>query len=226
MYDRNLVLRFLAFYEKTYHKAQSGLKNFLNGFLEDFYKAPTEKKLSEWRSRFESAMRASRSVFGQNGFRLWTTDRKGNGQWTRNVNAAIFSVSRSPFAHTTFQANPCSMPFWRNIWICVATPSRVRFRVEVYRRYVPNQLCFRDLERSPGGPSSSRSKSSIRAEFFPCAVEEGGLFTKIKTCQLCGQQIDFFRTRHWIMTFITGEEGRRFLRTRVWHTDLQSKRPK
>ena len=52
MYDRNLVLRFLAFYEKTYHKAQSGLKAYLNGFLQDFYKEPADKKLSEWRTRF------------------------------------------------------------------------------------------------------------------------------------------------------------------------------
>ena len=70
MYDRSLVLRFLAFYEKTYHKAQSGLKAFLNGFSEDYYKDPSEKKLSDWRNRFTMSMRASKSIFGQNGFRL------------------------------------------------------------------------------------------------------------------------------------------------------------
>ena len=79
MYDRNLVLRFLAFYEKTYHKAQSGLKAFLNGFLQDFYKDPADKKLTEWRTRFESAMKASRTVFGQNGFRLWLN--RPEGKW-------------------------------------------------------------------------------------------------------------------------------------------------
>ena len=33
MYDRNLVLRCLAFYERTYHKAKTGLKDFHKGFL-------------------------------------------------------------------------------------------------------------------------------------------------------------------------------------------------
>lgn len=109
MYDRTLVLRFLVFYEKTYHKAQSGLKSFLNGFLQDFHKEPTAKKLQEWRSKFEGAMKASRTVFGQNGFRLWLTDRKGNGQWARNINASIFQcVSVSFSNHETSLLTRCS----------------------------------------------------------------------------------------------------------------------
>ena len=43
-------------------------------------------------------MKASRTVFGQNGFRLWITDRKGNGQWARNVNASIFQCISVSFA--------------------------------------------------------------------------------------------------------------------------------
>ena len=44
MYDRNLVLRFLAFYEKTYHKAQSGLKAFPQWLPSGLLQRPSGQK--------------------------------------------------------------------------------------------------------------------------------------------------------------------------------------
>jgi hypothetical protein len=74
-----------------------------------YYKEPAEKKLLEWRTKFEGAMKASRTIFGQNGFRLWITDRKGNGVWTKNVNAAIFQcITVSLANHELSKLTRCS----------------------------------------------------------------------------------------------------------------------
>jgi hypothetical protein len=89
MGDRSLVLRFLAFYEKGYTKAQSGLKGFLNDFFET-YRNPPEKKLEEFEKKFQTAMRSAHTIFGNQGFRLRSVDSKGAGEWTPNVNASIF----------------------------------------------------------------------------------------------------------------------------------------
>jgi hypothetical protein len=92
MSDRTLVLRFLAFYERTYQKAKQGLKAFINEFFTT-YRNPSDDKLKEYERQFRKAMRASVTVFGNNGFRL----RKGGGEWAARVNAAIFQSIATSF---------------------------------------------------------------------------------------------------------------------------------
>lgn len=83
MKDRSLVLRFLAFYERTYFKATRGLKAFFNEFCET-YRNTNEKKLNEFRNQFKKAIKASFTIFGDKGFRLSST--------SRSVNATVFQV--------------------------------------------------------------------------------------------------------------------------------------
>ncbi len=91
MLDRTLVLRFLAFYEKGYQKAQAGLKAFLNDFL-DHYRDPTDAKLDEFEKQFKKAIRSAFTVFGDSAFRIRRYDEKGGGQWGSHINASIFQV--------------------------------------------------------------------------------------------------------------------------------------
>lgn len=100
MSDRALVLRFLAFYEKTHKKCKQGLKKFFNEFLETYQNAP-ESKLNEYRKAFESSMKACVIVFGKNGFRLKNDSssvKKSAGAWANRPNAAIFQVIATSFA--------------------------------------------------------------------------------------------------------------------------------
>jgi hypothetical protein len=76
MQDRALVLRFLAFYERTHLKLRSGLKRFLNEFLEA-YRNPSPAKLKEYEDQFRKAMKAAVTVFGENAFRLRREWREG-----------------------------------------------------------------------------------------------------------------------------------------------------
>jgi hypothetical protein len=189
MYDRSLVLRFLAFYEKTYHKAQSGLKAFLNGFLEDFYKDPSDKKLSEWRSRFESSMKAARTIFGQNGFRLWIIDRKGNGQWARNVNASVFQcISVSLANHDLSKLTRCAdaileeyldMVTTDPAWIDGVSKStgdsnKIKYVFETWYSRLNNLL---------------ESVSALDPERIFSARLKREMFLQDKTCKECGQEI-------------------------------------
>ena len=101
MQDRGLVLRFLAFYERTHHKCQFGLKRFLNEFLKT-YKETTPEKIEEYRKVFDKCMKASLTVFGDNAFRLKNEKTRPNsksaGEWATRPNSAIFQVISTSFA--------------------------------------------------------------------------------------------------------------------------------
>lgn len=106
MHDRALVLRFLAFYERTQHKCGAGIKKFLNEFLET-YRNPSDEKLREYRKVFKRCMKASLTVFGEYGFRLRTESRKdgisdgdrlSEGEWATRVNASVFQCLATSFA--------------------------------------------------------------------------------------------------------------------------------
>lgn len=97
MADRGLVLRFLAFYERTHLRSRSGLKKFLNEFL-DIYRNPPQSKLREFEDAFTRAMRASVTVFGETAFRLFADGDGSSGGWASRANASIFQVVATSFA--------------------------------------------------------------------------------------------------------------------------------
>lgn len=100
MQDRALVLRFLAFHERTYLRCQHGLKRFLNEFL-DTYRDAKPEKIEEYRKAFVHAMKACVTVFGGSGFRLKNETvrpaSKSGGEWATRLNMAIFPVVGTAF---------------------------------------------------------------------------------------------------------------------------------
>ena len=98
MNDRALVLRFLAFYERTYNRCQNGLKRFLNEFL-DTYRNPNDEKVLEYTRSFKHCMRLSKTVFGENAFRLRNEPVRGSrtGQWATRINAPVFQCISTSF---------------------------------------------------------------------------------------------------------------------------------
>ncbi len=100
MQDRALVLRFLAFYERTHHKCDKGLKKFLNEFLET-YRYANADKIEEYKKVFSKCMKASLTVFGSSAFRLKSDiakpGSKSAGEWSTRPNAAIFQVISTSF---------------------------------------------------------------------------------------------------------------------------------
>lgn len=100
MDDRLFVLRFLAFYERTHGKCRNGLKKFLNEFL-DTYRNPRDEKLREYRKVFKHCMKASQTVFGNDGFRLKKEKAgasRSSGEWSTRANSNIFQCVATSFA--------------------------------------------------------------------------------------------------------------------------------
>lgn len=100
MRDRTFVLRFLAFHERTHRKCKVGIKKFLNDFL-DTYRNPPKQKLKEYAEVFKRCVRASLTVFGENGFRLRKEDPGTSGsfgEWSTRCNIAIFQCVATSFA--------------------------------------------------------------------------------------------------------------------------------
>jgi Protein of unknown function DUF262/HNH endonuclease len=97
MFDRSLILRFLAFDTIKHDKASAGIKSFLNSFFQA-YKDSNDETIADFDKRFRRAMRNSFTVFGSNAFRLRKNDYKGGGEWAPRANAAIFQVIATSLA--------------------------------------------------------------------------------------------------------------------------------
>lgn len=93
MKDAELVLRFLAFHEKSYLNYPGGVKSFLNEFMNDFRDLSNEKakKFSE---TFKKAADLSFTIFGDNAFRRFSPGNNldKNGRWEKTINRALFDI--------------------------------------------------------------------------------------------------------------------------------------
>ena len=191
MQDRALVLRFLAFYERTHLKLRSGLKRFLNEFLET-YRNPSPAKLKEYEDKFRKAMKAAVTIFGEDAFRLRREWREGvvaTGEWATRPNAAIFQVVSTSFTKYDLGQLTRSADA-----IC-----------EEYLDMVTTDDTWRDYVRRATGETgrieyvfntwNERLKSALRSSepndglrLFSKALKRE-LFDQGRTCALCGQEI-------------------------------------
>jgi hypothetical protein len=94
MLDAELVLRFLAFYERTYLNFPGGIKSFLNDFMNDYCKNISPEKQKKFTDVFKQASDLVFSVFGENSFRRFSlgTERSADGRWERTVNRALYDI--------------------------------------------------------------------------------------------------------------------------------------
>ena len=94
MYDRELVLHFLAFYNQTYLKYKPPMKQFLNREMEN-NRNISEEKIKELRRVFKETVSMVKSVFGDKAFRRFIPgDKKDpNGRWEiRKINVGLFEI--------------------------------------------------------------------------------------------------------------------------------------
>jgi uncharacterized protein with ParB-like and HNH nuclease domain len=188
MMDRLLVLRFLAFYERTYLKATKGLKKFLNDFL-DAYRNPPQTKLHEFEREFRKAMRSSVTVFGEYGFRLRKSDSKRASEWATRVNAAVFQVISVSFTqydatHVTRNADAIFEEYLDlvtrdNRWVDAVSrstgdPERIMYTFEVWNKRL--EAVMRET-----GPND-------KTRCFSLALKKE-MFAQNPVCAICKQQI-------------------------------------
>ncbi|NBB98271.1 MAG: DUF262 domain-containing protein [Alphaproteobacteria bacterium] len=93
MQDQELVLRFFAFYDRTYLHYSGSMKSFLNEYMNEF-KNPSADKADKLRAAFKKAAAISYSIFGHNAFRKFKIgdSNNPNGDWERPINRPLFDV--------------------------------------------------------------------------------------------------------------------------------------
>lgn len=193
MEDRGLILRFLAFYERTYIKCQSGPKKFLNEFLETYQNA-NESKINEYRDKFKHCMKACITVFGEHAFRLkndpTTSSRvKSAGEWASRPNAAIFQVIATSFAkYDLSQITRAADAIYEEYldlvnsdtqWVdqvrrATGVQSRLKYSFETWNNRLENVL-------------ENYDSNDKKRAFSKNLKEE--MFRSNPTCSLCNQQI-------------------------------------
>ncbi len=188
MNDRSLVLRFLAFYERTYHKAQGGVKVFFNEFCET-YKNPPEHKLIEFEREFKKAMKASLTIFGHHAFRIRRQDVKGGSEWAAQVNASVFQLVAVSFTNyelsqLTRKADQIFEEYLDLVstdanWVDYVTKAtgdslRIKYTFQTW-----NERLAKVMEHSQPNDSSRLFSKALKME----------LFNQDKTCAICKQEI-------------------------------------
>ena len=192
MQDRALILRFLAFYERTHSKCQFGLKRFLNEFL-DTYKNASPEKIDEYRRVFDKCMKACVSVFGEAGFRLKSEITKINsksaGEWASRPNAAIFQVVATSFANydlgqITRRADAIYEEYLDMILTDAQWVDRVRRATGESTRL---QYAFESWNSRLKEVLSSEEPNDIKRLFTRQLKKE--LFEADPTCAICNQRV-------------------------------------
>lgn len=191
MDDRNLVLRFLAFYERTHHKYNGGLKKFLNEFLET-YRNPTPNKLDEYKSVFEKCMKASVTVFGDQAFRLKATNLKASshqGEWSTRINMPIFQcISTSFTGYNIGQITRGADRIYEEYIDMISTdekwvdyvrrattePTRLKYVFDTWQKRLEEALT-----NVPANDGQRMFSKNLKRE----------MFTQNSACSICGQEI-------------------------------------
>lgn len=187
MFDRGLILRFLAFDTIKHDKVTSGIKSFLNRFFET-YKDPSDEIIVDFDKRFRRAMRNSYTVFGSNAFRLRKTDYKGGGEWAPRANAAIFQVVSTSLApYDTVQISQRAdaiMEEYLDIladqqWLDSVSKStgdakKIKYAFDTWGRRLSTLM-----EGVEGADSTRIFSAKLKKE----------LFDQDKACAICGNEI-------------------------------------
>lgn len=93
MLYRGMILRFLAFYERTYLNYKPSMKQFCNNFLDE-NRHLNKDKADRFRQVFKDTLSLVNSVFGDCAFKRFAKDENSNNfSWIKTrVNMALFDI--------------------------------------------------------------------------------------------------------------------------------------
>lgn len=100
MKDKELVLRFCAFYHKTYLNYKAPMRKFLNSEAQE-KRDISEKEVTELKAAFKNACQIIRSAFGNNAFRRFYLGKDGqaNGCWEpKKFNTSLYDILMYSFS--------------------------------------------------------------------------------------------------------------------------------
>lgn len=188
MQDVEMVLRFTAFYERTYLNFPGGIKTFLNSFMND-HRDLSEEKADQFRTAFKKAARLSFTVFGDKAFRKYRAGVEGQpqGRWENQINKPLFDVVM--WAFTRFEPHQViprsdairdqmirllsrDAKFVDAVTTAVADKGKVKYRFETWITALEEVLTAPEPERLFSGELKRQ------------------MFADSPTCAICKQQIN------------------------------------
>jgi hypothetical protein len=104
MQDRELILRFFAFYHNTYLKYTPPMKRFLNKEMEK-YRNLNDTEENRLRNVFRKSVRLSKTVFGEKAFHRFVpgSNEDPNGYYEKKMNKGLFDIIM--FGFTMYDEN-------------------------------------------------------------------------------------------------------------------------
>jgi len=104
MRDKELVLRFLAFYHTPYLNYKGPMKYFLNKEMEK-YRYINKRETDKLRKVFRKSVELCKYVFGDKSFRRFALgdSNNPNGYWEKKINKALFDITMWGF--TPYEKN-------------------------------------------------------------------------------------------------------------------------
>lgn len=189
MRDIELVLRFAAFYHKTYLKYKPPMKNFLNAEAEQYCNISKEDTL-ELRTAFKNTCQAIRSMLGRNAFKRFYKgdDRNPDGYWEpKKFNASLYDILMYTFAREDKNVLYQNLDAIRESLIHLMTDNKEFIdSIELSTSSVQAVTKRFDLWRLELQNITGIGKKEARC--FSMQLKES-LFKENSTCAICGQKI-------------------------------------
>jgi len=189
MQDRELILRFFAFYHNTYLKYVPPMKLFLNKEMEK-YKNLNNIEENEIRGIFKKSVKLSKTVFGDKAFHRFVTGSKQNpnGLYEKKMNKGLFDIIM--FGFTMYDENQI-------------VPSSDAIREELLWMMIHDEEFIDSIS---GSGTDSKVKCLIRFDKWLSALKKiigmpeteprtfslqykKQLWEANPTCSICGQKI-------------------------------------
>lgn len=189
MKDKELVLRFMAFYFLTYLNYKAPIKLFLNNAMEK-YREISDKDAQEFRTAFKNTVHIIKSLLADNAFkRYYRGDEKHvNGRWEPSkFNVSLYDILMYSFAKEDknvvfqnldqvreglIQLMTTDSEFIDSIELSTSSVKMVTVRFDKWRKTLQDILGVNNKE----------------ARCFTFKLKQE-LFDKDSTCAICGNKI-------------------------------------
>jgi len=189
MKDIELVLRFSAFYHRTYLNYKPPMKNFLNAEAEKYCNI-TKEDAQQLKTAFKNTCQTIRSMLGKNAFKRFYkgTDKNTSGYWEpKKFNASLYDILMYTLAKEDKNAVYQNLDSIREALIHLMTESQDFIdSIELSTSSVQAVTKRFDLWRLALQDITGIGKKEPRC--FSMQLKEA-LFKNDNTCAICNQKI-------------------------------------
>ena len=189
MQDVELVLRFCAFFNKTYIKYKSPMKNFLNEEMRE-NRFLTKEKAESIKAAFKKTVSLIKSMRGEKAFRRYNvgTQDKMSGDWEpKKFSASLYDILMFGFAEKDKNLVMRNLDAINEAYIELMSNNKV-FCESIERSTSSQQAVNKRFDIWRMTLDSILGEDSKQPRCFSKALKQR-LFDTNPTCEICGQEI-------------------------------------